>query len=318
VTLNVLSESIKPSGKILIDAGPSGSGWSSIESFNHCERLYWFRHVEKRPDDVEEPTVQFSRNTADYETLEPSPLIFTDGPLVRGSLGHVGLAHYYARRKAIEDGTDPDQFYTPEEAMNVWADKNTVHPELRAILPMVVDKYRRWCDVGGGDSIMAKLTGVEQRFSATLTDYKGRKWVRTQRFDLIFEDHAGMIWVNDHKFVYAPTKQTYDRYNMSGQFMLARLFGQQLFGDRFGGVLINLVGVDPDTLKVFRKPIEPAPAALRTFVDTTGNTLARIEDLRAQNDFLAWRPAYHEQICTTTYKSNGSFRCPFWDRCAWG
>jgi len=96
---------IDVAGRILLDTGPSQRGWSRIGHFFRCPFLY-----------------------AASEGLLPEQggrrLDDRSPPLLRGSLGHLGLAHWYARIGCTQRGLDPDQLWGPIEAMRLAATRH--------------------------------------------------------------------------------------------------------------------------------------------------------------------------------------------------
>ncbi len=83
-------------GRLYVDGGQSSRGWHFHELMLRCPQLWSYR---------------YNLN-----------LVFaTSVPLARGSLLHVGLAHYYLRLKAVQTGLDPDAYHSPVEALRVCA-----------------------------------------------------------------------------------------------------------------------------------------------------------------------------------------------------
>ncbi len=281
------------SERILLDAGPSGEGWSSIESFPRCQRKYYF----------------------DYVGAPELRILPKRGPLPRGALGHIGLAHFYTRQKVSMEGGNPDLYYEPFAAMEIFARNNGLDSDLLSIAQAAVERYMAYY----GPAEFGKILMVEERRQATLTDRYGRTFTRTQRFDLATEDGGGRKWLYDHKFVAKPDNSTIDRYQISGQFILMRKFGRALFKDEFGGAIVNLVGVESGLGRFMRRILEPAPGAEADFANMVGNVLTQIQINKSKNDFYAWTPAFHEMVCTSIYKGgDGTYRCEYFDRCQWG
>src|SRR5512142_2081746 len=84
---------VAPAGKILLNTGPSPRGAHRLETILTCPQLYAYLHVLKL--DLGDRT-----------------------PLVRGSLGHVSLAHHYVQLRAVQRGEDPAAFYEPHVAID--------------------------------------------------------------------------------------------------------------------------------------------------------------------------------------------------------
>ena len=91
---------------ILINASRSDVGWSFWGPVFTCDQLAYRTHIEKR---------QF----------------FGSDALTQGSMGHLVLAHYYARVACEQGGLeyegqfydDPDAFHDPETALRLWVDE---------------------------------------------------------------------------------------------------------------------------------------------------------------------------------------------------
>jgi hypothetical protein len=279
--LNVIHE------KILIDAGPSAEGWSKLESFSRCERLYFLLHKAEGHEEHWKKDV-----------------------LVRGSIGHVGLAHEYARRAAAKAGQDPDIYYTRDEAMELSAASfGEMGKEMLAIAKPVVDDYFEHYKRENLD-----VVAIESPVRAVLADGTGI----TQRLDLVIRDLDGRYWIMDHKLVNNPYQV--DRYTLSGQFLLMRHFGRLFYGTAFGGVQVNLLGCRKDERKeakglspyTFKRSTpEPAPAALADFPEMVIELRKRIAAKDGQPG-SAYLPAFNEQICCGPYG-----RCSMFEKCMW-
>lgn len=270
--------------KQLIDAGPSAEGWSSLESFSRCERLFYLAKRAKV-----DPAVA------------AAPLA---DPLVRGSIGHVGLAHEYMRRACVKSGLDPEAYYSRHDAMALAAaafDGNG--QEMLELVEPIVDAYFKHYD--GLDEDL-NVVAIESPVRAVLEDGNGI----TQRLDLVIQDTDGRYWIYDHKFVHEISWKTVDRYTLSGQFLLMRHFGRLFYGDRFGGVRVNLCGVRDGKFK--RVSPELAPDALASFPKFIVEMRKRIAE-REGKGIAAYMPAFNEQVCVTAYG-----RCKFFEHCQWG
>lgn len=272
--------------KILIDAGPSEHGWHALESFLKCPQLYSYKYnlaVDFPPSD----------------------------PLVKGSLVHVGLAHHYARKRALDSGGDPNQYYTPIEAMELvsakpeW--KGLGHKHL-ADCVAAVTAYQAYYGVE-----KFKVLHVEEQFEALI---KG-KYKFTARFDLVVEEPDGKVYVWDSKTSYKISSTTVERYTLSGQFLSMATFGHTLWQKNFGGVRINFVGMIPDKSGKYnfvRVTPDPAPAMLRRFPQIIEDAELGIRKLEASlRPFTEWPVVANEQVCMGPYG-----KCPAWDMCQFG
>jgi PD-(D/E)XK nuclease superfamily len=269
---------------ILIDAGPSRYGWSSLEAFARCERLYFLTRVLPQREGVDLPT---------------GPTKPIADPLIRGQIGHVGLAHEYARRYCARHGQDPDLYYDRGTAMRLLAEKHGAAGKAQLeIVEPVVDGYFAYYDAREVLDVVA----IESEVAATLADGK----LITQRLDLVIRDLNGYFWIYDHKIVADPLSVT--RYTLSGQFLLMHHFGRAFYGAQFGGIRLNMLGV---RLGYHRLSPEPAPAALACFASFVVELRSRIAAREGQGR-AAYLPAFNEQICVSSYGV-----CPMFSLCQW-
>jgi hypothetical protein len=223
-------------------------------------------------------------------------------PLVRGTLGHVMLAHYYAQRACIERGEDPAQFYSPLEASQIVAERHgTLGDEGRRAALTGFERYRK---VYAAESF--EVIGIEKLLS---THFEG--FLYTARADLIWRASTGKIWICDHKFVGRIEDKTFARYQLSGQFFGLHHLGLATYGRDFGGVLINVVGCNDG--KCERSAPRPSPWALGRFPKNVANAERRIRDLEAAGDVSLWPMATSEYTCMTPYGP-----CDFVEKCRWG
>lgn len=204
------------SQQMLIDAGRSEFGWSRIGNFFKCPLLYGIGQV---------AGIQ---------------LIPGDG-LTRGSMGHTAAAHWFARWGCRQGGVvvddtvfgrdDADRFYSPEDAVEVWVERNGRGQEF---LGRVIDSFRAYtakhpeppgrilaveCPlvgvVGWRDGVWGYwLTDAPDSLipdglpevEPTLLDCEGHKdhnkpIVLTRRIDLIWQSYSGAVYGWDHKFM---------------------------------------------------------------------------------------------------------------------
>jgi hypothetical protein len=258
---------------ILIDAGPSPFGWSRISDFFRCERLYQLKRDRPREN-------------------------ATDGPLARGSTGHVGLAHRYKRLQLVQQGQDPDVYLDPAEAMRTYIEKNKI---LGSAWQPAVEAVLRHTPIEG------TVMHVEEVFGAQV-DYGGAAPKRlTSRFDLVMA-REGKVWIVDHKTTFKHDPGITDRYRLSGQFLLAGLIGRGTWGAAFGGVYIHALAMIPPYQSALYL-LEPTPGAFASFPAAVKEALRRIE--RCEETGI-WLPAFHETVCRTAYAL-----CSEAETCAW-
>ena len=275
--------------KILLDAGPSERGWHQFESAARCLRLWAWRHKGDMPFKMSEP-------------------------LVKGSLLHIGLAHYYQLKK-----TPDANYYTPFEAVGALAKReaDATHDMHEKVLwanfvPLIcaaIEEYaRHYMNCGW------KVLEVERELRAHIPKRPGSNetFLFTQRADLIVEDAHGFKWIVDHKSCYRITSKTLRQYILSGQFLGYQVSGRKLYGKKFGGVILNRVKLS-EPYGFDRVAIDPAPAAVAGFVKMLQMTENRIQQWNHLDDPMDYPPVFSDQICYGKYGP-----CQAFQLCRWG
>lgn len=274
----------------LIDPGPSEAGWHRLQTALQCPRKYALN--------LEKPRTW-------------------SAPLVKGSLVHLGIAHYYARKRALIQGTDPDEYFEPIEAIGRLAIKN--YSETREQLWM---EHAELCQYTTSQYISHwhaegwEPLHIEEQFRSHVTDDEGNRFLYTQRADLIVADSRGKIWIVDHKTTYRIAPKTIKRYTLSGQFLGYRVLGEKAFGKNFGGVVLNMLQLPKEVGDeiIFKRPtLDPAPYALRTFKQTIINAEKIIRSNNHLDNAMDWPAVHHETACWTPYGA-----CPFHETCQFG
>lgn len=286
----------------LIDTGPSPRGFHRLEAYLTCPmRFYW-----KRLD---------SRRAEERAAAGGAPI--TDGwvartPLIRGTLGHVLLAHHYARAVSVAKGKDPELFYAPTDAAAIVARR---YGDLG--MSLLVDAIRGYESHRRAYVVERfEVIGIERLMQTHFGPY-----LYTARADLVVRiRETGKVWIVDHKFVGRIADVTFSRYTLSGQFLGLHHLGAREFGKEFGGVLVNVVGCDD--MKCERRAPQPAPYALARYPDTVICAEEEIAERILAEEVLtsdgrdgsiAWPMAVSEYACVTPYG-----KCDFTDRCRWG
>lgn len=273
--------------KILIDAGPSPHGFHGVEPFLRCPTAYrWKRDAKLRaaalgPAHVADPPAD---------------------PLVRGSIGHVGLAHHYARQAAVARGLDPEAFHDPVAAMTLLAERFGASGA--RLLPVAVAAVERHVRQYLVESF--EVVAVERLLE---TDFEGFPY--TARADLVVRNAAGRVVIYDHKFVGRIDDAVFRRYALSGQFLGLATLGARHFGPDFGGVMLNVV--ECNGTRLVRRQVEPAPYALQRYPRVIADAKRRIRDLEEAGSAEAWPMAVSETTCMTNYGP-----CEWFERCRWG
>lgn len=278
------------SEKILIDTGPSDRGFHRLEAYLRCPMLAAWGYGQGR---AEGPNSRFP----------PGP------PLVRGSIGHAGLAHVYAIQRATQLGEDPARYYRPLEAMELVAGQFGELGE--SMLPIAARAVRLYCEHFASERW--KIISVEEQEETSFLGYR-----YTARVDLQYSDRSGKIWYMDHKFVNKVEAKVLRRYVLSGQVLGLIHLGARKHGSNFGGVQLNLVGCAvPGFLRYVP---EPAPWMLERFPGVVMRAEQGIQDLErmigpggidAPLEPLPASPSEH--TCMTSYGE-----CPAFAWCQWG
>mgnify|MGYP000871574920 CR=1 FL=1 len=271
--------------KVLLNTGPSARGAHRIQLALTCAALYAFQRV------VQHPAALGDR-----------------GPLVRGSIGHAGLAHHYARLGCVQRGTDPDVFYTPHAAIDLVADSFApMGNQFRKLNHDAYDAYGRFYAVE-----RHFIEGVECLVDVQVPTPDGP--IRfTQRWDLVTKDDAGRLWIHDHKFVAKIEAKTVMRYALSIQFTSMVWLAHHILKERFGGVKLNLIGVGSERTAFQRVTVPPAPDAVRRFPATLAAAERRIAAIEALASPWDAERVYSEQVCMTPYGP-----CSAMELCRWG
>mgnify|MGYP000915327921 CR=1 FL=1 len=290
--------------KILLDAGSSGiNGAHSTETGLRCQRLKGLEAFHREHEaDGEVPANQ-------------------DGPLVRGSLWHVGLAHHYAHLSGRQQQFDTSELYLPAAAIELAGAKMGATSELVA---EVKDGFECYLDFWANDTlevvdveclVAEKVTPQAPWLKAAVARVGAdtSKWVHTQRLDLVYKKLNGKVWIGDHKCVSRLKQDTIDRYVLSTQFLGFRWFGAKLFGNDFGGVEVNFIEHGKgSSFRFVREVLPPSPFAQTQFEDTV--CWERLQRELIGDAPMVDRPGAHsEQGCITPYG-----KCSMFEVCTWG
>ena len=287
--------------KILIDAGPSERGWHGFENAARCLRLWAWQNVGGKK----------------FPTTEP---------LVKGSLLHVGLAHYY-QRKMVKN---PEDYYTPAESVQVLAEQesdkaadfNAKNLWLSSIAPIIgaLDAYEAeyarcsWKPIAVEKELRAQvpIDTDPHHQGLLILSHRADRFLFTQRADLITQDAHGFMWIIDHKSCYRITSKTLRQFILSGQFLGYQVFGRKMYGKKFGGVILNRVKLS-EPYGFERCAVEPAPVAVSGFLRMLKQTEQRLRDHDHLTDPLDYPPVFSDQTCYGKYG-----QCPAFELCRWG
>lgn len=286
---------------IIIDTGPSTRGAHRLERVARCPQLYRYR--------VEEEEKELPA-----EALTRAPRIGLPMPLVRGTLAHVGLAQFYARMKEMQRKRDPDKYEVPAVAVRAVSERfGDVGAEQTPNVTLMLAEYQK--HYRHEPFIVA---GVEVELRIIIKGRDGTKYLYTARIDLGAQYRDLKIWFVDHKAVGKIEQRTVDRYELSMQFLGQQILGHHHFGDRFGGVLLNLIEMGKGRFRYARPPVNPAPGALSKFERNVVDMELRIASLEQEEaDGLRtldeWPATFSELCCTHAYGA-----CEYRERCRWG
>ena len=230
--------------RILLFTGPSPNSAHRTETFAICPRRRGFDfHGEQEPGKP-------------WHTPATA----------RGTLMHVALAHHYRRIQATQDGDDPDQWWEPAIAVALLA-KQTEGPTgaiMEGQVTHVQEAYTAYKAHYAFEKFRVRAVEQVVEIPVPGTGGPGEPACKTARLDLIYENRAGKLILCDHKSTGRIVKQHPWFYARTGQFLLMRWLGAS-FGDRFGGVLLNMVQVGQAGPKFERPNLDPVPGFLASY-----------------------------------------------------
>lgn len=267
----------------LLNAGPSPRGWSRLGTMLQCPQRYAWTYVLPPEEGGGRPN-----------TISPA--------LIRGSMIHTGLAHHYQRMQTRVNGGDPEEFYKPVDAMHMQAiqegdDWIKEIDYCSSALQAYISHY-------GMETF--EVVGVEQTMYANIGPYQV-----TGRADLIIRDTNGKVWIVDHKTTGRINNSQQKYYGISGQLIGYEFMGRQIFGDEWGGMLLNLIQ-HRSPYKFVRHELPPAPNMLVRFPEMVRIAEERIETLK-DTPVDQYPMAMNELVCYHRYGA-----CEFVEKCRWG
>lgn len=285
----MLATSLTQREKTLLDTGPSRAGAHRIQSVLTCPALY---SLTRRSPTSGLPIVP----GGDRE------------PLIRGSIGHVGLAHHYARLGCEQNKIDPGAYYTPEEAIDIVSQKyGVIGDKWRYLMPEV---YRAYAAAYAIETMKVRYVEYPCEVQVPVPDHARARdathpasYLFTQRWDLVLEDAGGKFWIYDHKFVSKIEGKTFDRYALAMQFVSMAWLGPRVFGPKFGGIRVNAIGVgDGKPPFAFQRGSPPvAPDAVKRFPETLAHAEALIRRMDALSNPMDAPRTFSETVCYTAY-----------------
>jgi hypothetical protein len=231
---------------------------------------------------------------------------------VRGSLVHIGLAHHLAQRSTAsgipvhhddKKFTAPTDVLDPNKAIELAAESRN-HYEFVDLSKQAVQVFKQeYYD----DNLRAHA--VEHTMGITYDDY-----LVQLRVDWIGEDtKTGLFWMIDNKTSSYMKKDTLEAFSLDFQFLFLHHLGRHYYGDRFGGVKVQVLNLGKK-VEVYRANVGFAPAALRQLPDMIRYKRKEWDALQAANTSLDSYPkAFHNLVCRHSYGM-----CDYFERCKMG
>ncbi len=265
--------------RILV-TGPSPRGWHRLQQVLECPAKYAWGYLDPNKQEKERD------------------------PLVKGSLIHLGLAHYYQRQMERQQGRDPDLYYTAEEAIRLYADiAQGLSAKWADLACKVVATYLQ---KHGHENW--EILAVESLADGQIGGHRF-----TGRFDLVYRDRRGRIWVVDHKTTTRFNSQQRKFYSISGQMLGYRTLAHQRYGADLAGIRLNMIQHTGE-IKFQRFDVSPAPHMLREFPKTVQFAEKMITEHTARSkDPRDWPMVNSELVCWHRYGA-----CPHLEKCKWG
>lgn len=219
-------------GMLLIDTGPSRAGGHQMEMYETCPRMYRLMKMPVSSASVEPQSAGVKLPERFY--------------LERGSLVHIGLAHYHTRRALKEQGRvqvaetqytrdDVERFYEPLEAVHVAAHASADRRRTLRESEKFVERYIAWQDEY---PVPWVVLGIEVEVGINLIE-GGELY--TARLDLLAKSKLdGKIYSVDHKTAYSPGDAA-RMYGHSWQMLGVQEIGRERFGALWGGIQLNVI-----------------------------------------------------------------------------
>lgn len=278
--------------KLIIFTGPSPRGWHRLQTAAECLQKYAWSY--EMPEGEE-------------------PKLDGRAPLIMGSLTHLALAQHYSRMRLEQEGGNPEEFMTPEEAVRFLSSAKKQEKYAPPILE-TYDSYRRKYF---SDIRLWRIVAVETLFDGTLepsVNPLNESYRLTGRIDLLYEDLAGQLYATDHKTTGRLTKQHREYFTVSGQMLAYEHLVRQQHSE-LAGFKINLIQhAANDPAKFERVGLARRPALEQQFVDRAVDIERNIERIRAEGRPVdQWPKAMSELTCYTRYGP-----CEFIEKCRYG
>ena len=318
--------------KILIDAGMSSRGWSRIGTFFRCPQLFAYQ---RRLNMEMIPAAALTRGSMGHVMQAHQHAIW--GCQQGGC--HVGDDYM----------TDASTLLSPEDSVHAWVEQYGEGAEFIDEMVETFRRYMAKFPEAPGRivaveyPIMAVLgtkqgewglwvvhpdeldTPLDVAHFKAVDGHKieptplncpghpdsGKAIALTRRLDLVTRDTTGRVYIWDHKHnARVQANKSTDGYAIDGGFAAFRIMGKQIWGDEFGGVMLNLIQRTPPW--TVARPMVPAtPHRDRHFAKMlwrAEHELARLD--RDGDDFWEWPKVQNESSCVGRYgKCSGIKLC---------
>lgn len=272
---------IDVNGKFIINPGESPFGSHRYETFGICERRYWIKYINAQ--------------------------IHNRGGNARGigSLIHLALAQYYMKIKNKKNKVST-QLYEPMEAVELMANSYGLSTEIekvREIFNNYILKY-------GIEDSTKQIMSVEEIYGLVLEhdSIPGKYAPLTARIDLVYRgSNTGKVYFCDHKTSGFISPNHIKFYSMSSQILFLQHIGERVYGDEFGGVIINSIQTGAKSLFKREKPHYFERAINDNIISTIERFNKLIGKGENENDY---KGTYSEHTCWTRYGA-----CDFYEIC---
>lgn len=319
--------------KMLIDAGRSRRGWSRIGQYFKCPQLFAYSY---RLNLELIPAMALTKGSMGHTLQAHQHAIWG---AEQG--GVIVDTEYY---------DDPSVFMEPEEALHAWCDKNGGHEFIDDLVAVFRDYMKTHPEPPGRilavEAPMDAVLGVKdgqwgcwvidpkhshrlEQVNETLPAHDGgvievtplnypghpdhgKPIFLSRRSDLeVARNGKDWIWDHKHQAMVQPGRSQ-DAYAMDGGFAFFRLMGQQKYGRRFGGLMLNLIQTRAPH-KVARVPVPKTPhrdSHLATMLWDAEHALAH--DDMTKPDLWRWTKSMHETVCKGRYGACGGIKMCFY------
>ena len=273
----------------VLNTGQSSVGWHRHGTVLECPQKYAYAYVEN----------------ARRSSPKAAPFL--------GTLIHQGLAHYYLHVGLMQRGKAHGSYARWDQAISEHAthsDEGLLFPapEREALATKALAIVKSYIQhYGELDSGKLEIVKVEHEIKV---DIDGELY--TQRADLIVQSKRdGKIYTWDHKTAGGfGLSYGAQQYTLSGQILGLRYLGERVYGEQFGGVLLNMIGTKrPGDFE--RVPAAAAPDSQKAWLGTLRYARARIAAFKGLA-VSSYPRALNPTVC---YAYGG---CDHYDRCRWG